>query len=62
MILSAALMLRYGLDRPVEAERLEGAVAHARTRTPTIDAGGTATTAEFGDCVLSVLHDPELVA
>jgi len=62
MLLSAALMLRYGLDRPDDAERLEQAVAYARTRTPTVDAGGTATTSEFGDTVLSVLHDPELVA
>jgi 3-isopropylmalate dehydrogenase len=62
MILSAALMLRYGLGRPDEAARLERAVAHARTRTPTIDAGGTAGTVEFGDSVLAGLHDPELVA
>jgi 3-isopropylmalate dehydrogenase len=62
MILSAALMLRYGLDRPDEATRLERAVAHARTRTPTVDAGGTASTTEFGDTVVALLHDSELVA
>jgi 3-isopropylmalate dehydrogenase len=62
MILSAALMLRYGLDRPDEAGRLERAVADARVRTPTIDAGGTATTSEFGDSVLALLHDPEPVS
>jgi 3-isopropylmalate dehydrogenase len=62
MILSAALMLRYGLDRPDEAKRLEHAVAHARARTPTVDAGGTATTGEFGDTVVALLHDTELVA
>jgi 3-isopropylmalate dehydrogenase len=62
MLLSAALMLRYGLDRPDEAARLEAAVRDARTRTPTIDEGGAAGTVEFGDSVLALLREQEEVA
>ena len=62
MILSAALMLRYGLDRPAEADRLERAVHAARELTPTGDAGGTAGTAEFGDSVLALLDEAEVAA
>lgn len=55
-ILSAALMLRYSLDRPAEADRIEAAVAAALAggaRSP--DLGGTMTTAEMGDAVLAGL-------
>lgn len=55
-ILSAAMMLRYSLDRPAEADRIEAAVAAALAggaRSP--DLGGTMTTAEMGDAVLAGL-------
>ena len=57
MILSAALMLRHGLDREEDAARLESAVDRAleaglRTR----DLGGTAGTGEAVDAVLSALE------
>jgi 3-isopropylmalate dehydrogenase len=57
MILSAALMLRQGLDRDEDATRLESAVDRAleaglRTR----DLGGTAGTGEAVDAVLSALE------
>ena len=56
MMLSAALMLRHGLDRQDEAAALESAVDRALDaglRTP--DLGGTATTAEATEAVLSHL-------
>jgi 3-isopropylmalate dehydrogenase len=62
MVLSAALMLRYGLGRPEEAARLEAAVQGARTRTPTADEGGSAGTSEFGDTVLELLAEQEAAA
>src|SRR3954449_4983873 len=57
MILSAAMMLRHGLDREEDAARLESAVDRAleaglRTR----DLGGTAGTGEAVDAVLSALE------
>jgi 3-isopropylmalate dehydrogenase len=59
MFLSAALMLRHGLGWEKEAAALESAVDRAldaglRTR----DLGGTATTAEATDAVLSQLEPP----
>jgi 3-isopropylmalate dehydrogenase len=56
MILSAALMLRHGLDREEEAAKIESAVDRAlaaglRTR----DLGGKATTAEATEAVLKEL-------
>lgn len=62
MLLSAALMFRYGLDRAAEAAALESAVAAARLRTPTPDEGGTSSTREFGAHVLSVLAEGRAVA
>ena len=56
MLRSVALMLRHGLERPGEADALERAVDDALTETPTADLGGTATTRELGDAVLSRLH------
>lgn len=57
MLLSAALMLRYGLERPAEADALEAAVASARAESPTPDEGGTADTRGFGDHVLAQLRN-----
>jgi len=55
-ILSAAMMLRYSLARPAEADRIEAAVARALAggaRTP--DLGGTLSTTAMGDAVLAEL-------
>jgi 3-isopropylmalate dehydrogenase len=57
MFLSAAMMLRHGLDRPDEATALESAVDRALDdglRTP--DLGGDATTAQATEAVLSQLQ------
>ena len=56
MLRSVALMLRHGLERPGEADALERAVDDALAETPTADLGGTATTRELGDAVLSRLR------
>ena len=55
MLLSTALMLEHGLGRAEEAGRLRSAVGSAVRESPTQDAGGAATTAEFGDAVLRAL-------
>jgi 3-isopropylmalate dehydrogenase len=55
MLRSAALMLEHGLGRPDSARLLEQAVDVALRSAPTVDLGGTATTAEFGDAVLGAL-------
>jgi 3-isopropylmalate dehydrogenase len=55
MLRSAALMLVHGLARPEEARRLDAAIDRALEAAPTTDLGGTATTSEFGDAVLSAL-------
>ena len=56
MILSAAMMLRHGLERPQDAERIERAVDGALDAgLRTADLGGTATTAAALDAVLSRL-------
>ena len=55
-ILSAAMMLRYSLGMPEEANRIEKAVAKALesgARTP--DLGGGMTTSQMGDAVLVAL-------
>lgn len=55
-ILSAAMMLRYSLDLPEQADRIEAAVAKALAggaRSP--DLGGVHSTREMGDAVLSAL-------
>jgi 3-isopropylmalate dehydrogenase len=55
-ILSAALLLRHGLDREEAAARVESAVDSALERgLRTADLGGTATTAEATDAVLEEL-------
>ena len=55
MLRSAVMMLSYGLGRPDEARLLDDAVDEALRSTPTADLGGTATTEEFGDAVVSLL-------
>jgi 3-isopropylmalate dehydrogenase len=55
MLRSVALLLRHAADEPELAAALEGAVDGALVRTPTIDAGGSATTAEFTESVLNGL-------
>jgi 3-isopropylmalate dehydrogenase len=55
MLRSTALMLEHGLGRPEEARALATAVEDALAQAPTLDLGGTATTAEFGDAVLRAL-------
>ena len=55
MLLSTALLLEHGLSRPEDAQRLRDAVARALAEAPTPDVGGTATTSELGDAVLSHL-------
>jgi 3-isopropylmalate dehydrogenase len=56
MILSAALMLRHGLQREQEAARIESAVDRALDGgLRTADLGGTATTAEATRAVLEEL-------
>ncbi len=55
-ILSAAMMLRYSLGLPEQADRIETAVAKALAagaRSP--DLGGNMTTREMGDAVLAAL-------
>jgi 3-isopropylmalate dehydrogenase len=55
-ILSAAMMLRYSLGLPGQADRIEAAVAKALAggaRSP--DLGGTHSTHEMGDAVLAAL-------
>jgi 3-isopropylmalate dehydrogenase len=55
-ILSAAMMLRYSLGLPEQADRIEAAVAKALAdgaRSP--DLGGTMSTREMGDAVLAAL-------
>ncbi|PTQ08512.1 3-isopropylmalate dehydrogenase [Sphingomonas oleivorans] len=55
-ILSAAMMLRYSLRRPAEADRIEAAVAKALAagaRSP--DLGGAMTTRGMGEAVLTEL-------
>ena len=55
-ILSAAMMLRYSLGRPAEADRIEAAVAKALAagaRSP--DLGGSMSTDAMGDAVLAAL-------
>jgi 3-isopropylmalate dehydrogenase len=55
MLRTAALLLRHGLGREAEAERLEAAVERALGERLTPDLGGEATTRQFGDAVLAAL-------
>jgi 3-isopropylmalate dehydrogenase len=55
-ILSAAMMLRYSLGLPAEADRIEAAVAAALAGgARSADLGGTMTTGQMGEAVLRAL-------
>lgn len=55
-ILSAAMMLRYSLGLPAEADRIEAAVAAAlATGARSPDLGGSMTTQAMGDAVIAAL-------
>jgi 3-isopropylmalate dehydrogenase len=55
-ILSAAMMLRYSLDRAGEADRIEAAVAKALAGgARSGDIGGTLSTSQMGDAVIGAL-------
>ena len=55
--LSAAMMLRYSLNLPEQADRIEAAVAQAlRDGARSADLGGAMTTVEMGDAVLAALR------
>lgn len=55
-ILSAAMMLRYSLGMPEQADRIEKAVAKALAYgARSADLGGTMNTVDMGDAVLAVL-------
>jgi isocitrate/isopropylmalate dehydrogenase len=56
MLRSLALALEHGLEEPTLARALEAAVDAALAEAPTPDAGGRATTGEFGDAVLASLE------
>jgi len=61
MLRSLALLLTHGLGRPELSRVVEGAVDRSLLTHPTRDAGGNATTAEFGDAVIAaVTHDRSL--
>ena len=55
MLRSVALLLDHSLGRPDLAVALVAAVDDALVSAPTPDAGGAATTGEFGDAVLAAL-------
>jgi 3-isopropylmalate dehydrogenase len=56
MLRSVALLLHHGLGRPELATALDAAVDGALVSRPTRDAGGDATTSDFGDEVLAALE------
>jgi len=55
MLRSTALLLEHALGRPEEARKLERAVDDALEAAPTPDLGGSSTTADVADAVLSRL-------
>jgi 3-isopropylmalate dehydrogenase len=55
MLRSVALLLDHGLARPDLATALDEAVDAALVSRPTRDAGGDASTTDFGDAVLALL-------
>jgi 3-isopropylmalate dehydrogenase len=56
MLRSVSLMLAHGLGWPAQAKTLEDAVNTALRESPTPDQGGSATTRQFGDVVVSILE------
>ncbi len=57
-LLSAAMMLRHGLDRGAAADALEAAVQTALAEDPTVDLGGSRGTAAFTAAVIAALPAP----
>ncbi|EPR09117.1 3-isopropylmalate dehydrogenase [Sphingobium indicum IP26] len=56
-VLSAGMMLRYSLNLPEQADRIEAAVAKALADgARSFDLGGTMNTVEMGDAVLAALN------
>jgi 3-isopropylmalate dehydrogenase len=56
-ILSASMMLRYSLGRPLDAVRIQDAVAKAiKSGARTRDIGGTMSTSQMGDAVLAAIR------
>ena len=56
-ILSASMMLRYSLGRPLDAVRIEDAVAKAiKSGARTRDIGGRMSTSQMGDAVLAAIR------
>jgi 3-isopropylmalate dehydrogenase len=51
MLRSTALLLEHGLARPEQAHALTLAIGAALESSPTVDLGGTATTADFGKAI-----------
>jgi 3-isopropylmalate dehydrogenase len=51
MLRSTALLLEHGLARPEQADALTRAIGVALASAPTVDLGGTATTADFGRAI-----------
>ena len=62
MILSAAMMLRHGLDEAEAADAVEGAVGRALSEDPTKDLGGSRGTAAFTEAVVEGLRAPARVS
>ncbi len=56
-MLSAAMMLKYGLNQPEAAEAIEGAVQRALAEEPTKDLGGSRGTKEFTEAVIKTLNE-----
>ena len=54
-MLSAAMMLKYGLEQAKAAEAIEGAVQRALLEEPTKDLGGSRGTAAFTEAVVKML-------
>jgi 3-isopropylmalate dehydrogenase len=52
---STVLLFEHGLARPDEAQALNRAIEAAIVSTPTVDLGGSASTAEFGAAVRAQL-------
>jgi 3-isopropylmalate dehydrogenase len=56
-ILSTSMMLRYSLGRPLDAVRIQDAVAKAiKSGARTRDIGGTMSTSQMGDAVLAAIR------
>jgi 3-isopropylmalate dehydrogenase len=62
MLRSLALLLEHALARPELAGQVAAAVDRALVTHPTRDAGGTASTTEFGDAVLATLQEESWAA